>query len=134
MKLEVNGKEFSATPAAGECLRMFLRDLGWFSVKKGCDAGDCGACTVWVDEKPVHSCLYPAFRAEGRHVTTLEGLARDGKLHPVQQAFMDAQAFQCGYCTAGMIMTGAALTEEQKKDLPHALSIPADRCRSGGCG
>jgi len=132
MKLKVNGKEFSASPSPGECLRMFLRDLGWYSVKKGCDAGDCGACTVWVDKKPVHSCLYPAFRADGRDVTTLEGLASDGKLHPMQQAFLDAQAFQCGYCTAGMIMTGAALTGEQKKDLPHALK--GNLCRCTGYG
>jgi CO/xanthine dehydrogenase Mo-binding subunit/aerobic-type carbon monoxide dehydrogenase small subunit (CoxS/CutS family) len=132
MKLKVNGKEFSASPPPGECLRMFLRDLGWFSVKKGCDAGDCGACTVWVDKKPVHSCLYPAFRADGREVTTLEGLASGGKLHPMQQAFLDAQALQCGYCTAGMIMTGAALTDEQKKDLPHALK--GNLCRCTGYG
>ena len=132
MKLAVNGKDFSATPAPGECLRMFLRELGWFSVKKGCDAGDCGACTVWVDKKPVHSCLYPAFRAEGREITTLEGLAQNGKLHPMQQAFLDAQAFQCGYCTAGMIMTSAALTGEQKKDLPHALK--GNLCRCTGYG
>ena len=118
MNLRVNGKSYSATPAAGQCLRTFVRDLGWYGVKKGCDGGDCGACTVWVDEKPVHSCLYPAFRAEGRAVTTIEGLAQpDGTLHPMQQAFLDAQAFQCGYCAAGMIMTGAALTGEQKSDL-----------------
>jgi putative selenate reductase molybdopterin-binding subunit len=128
MRLRVNDKEFSADPAPGECLRVFLRDLGWYGVKKGCDGGDCGACTVWVDKQPVHSCLYPAFRAEGREITTIEGLARDGKLHSMQQAFVDAQAFQCGYCTAGMIMTGAALSDEQKADLPHAMKGNLCRC------
>ena len=108
-------QDFRGEPRPGQCLRTFLRDLGWFGVKKGCDAGDCGACTVWLDGKPVHSCLVPAFRAEGREVTTLEGLACDGNLHPMQQAFLDAQAFQCGFCAAGMIMTSASLSEEQKK-------------------
>ncbi|MGB7015373.1 MAG: molybdopterin cofactor-binding domain-containing protein [Candidatus Cybelea sp.] len=133
MNLRVNGKSYSATPAAGQCLRTFVRDLGWYGVKKGCDGGDCGACTLWVDEKPVHSCLYPAFRAEGRAVTTIEGLAQpDGTLHPMQQAFLDAQAFQCGYCAAGMIMTGAALTGEQKSDLHQSLK--GNLCRCTGYG
>ena len=125
---EVNGHLYAAEPRAGQCLRTFLRDLEVFGVKKGCDAGDCGACTVWIDGKPFHSCLVPAFRAEGRKVTTIEGLATDGEMHPIQKAFHDAQAFQCGFCAAGMIMTTATLSEEQKADLPHALKGNLCRC------
>jgi putative selenate reductase molybdopterin-binding subunit len=128
MNFRINGKSFAAEPRPGQCLRTFLRGLGWFGVKKGCDAGDCGACTVWLDGKPVHSCLVPAFRAEGREVTTLQGLARDGKPHPMQQSFLDAQAFQCGFCAAGMIMTSASLPEGAKADLPFSLKGNLCRC------
>src|SRR5215217_5499400 len=128
MSYQVNGKTFAETPAAGQCLRTFLRDLGWFGVKKGCDAGDCGACTVLVDGKPVHSCLLPAYRAENHAVTTIEGLAPEGGLHPVQEAFLSAQAFQCGFCTAGMCLTTSTFSDEQRADLPHYLKGNLCRC------
>ena len=128
MSYLVNGKTFSEDPRPGQCLRTFLREMGWFGVKKGCDAGDCGACTVWLDGVPVHSCLIPAFRADGHQVTTIEGMAQNGDLHPMQTAFMEAAGFQCGFCTAGMIMTAAALSEEQVKDLPRYLKGNLCRC------
>jgi CO/xanthine dehydrogenase Mo-binding subunit/aerobic-type carbon monoxide dehydrogenase small subunit (CoxS/CutS family) len=124
----VNGRSYSTQARAGQCLRSFLRELGWFGVKKGCDSGDCGACTVMLDDDPVHSCIVPAIRAQGRHVTTIEGLARSGRLHPMQQAFLAAQGFQCGFCTAGMIMTAAALNQAQRRDLAQALKGNLCRC------
>lgn len=128
MTYVVNGKSFDEEPAPGQCLRTFLRSLGHYGVKKGCDAGDCGACTVWLDGDPVHSCITPAYRAEGREVTTIEGIGSPGDLHPMQRQFRDAPGFQCGFCTAGMVMTSAAFTEAQKADLPRALKGNLCRC------
>ena len=128
MSFEINGKSFSQQPRAGQCLRTFLRELGHFGVKKGCDAGDCGACTVLLDNEPVHSCLIPAFRAEGHAVTTIEGFAGGATIHPMQQAFLDAQGFQCGFCTAGMILTCASLNQAQRLDLGAALKGNICRC------
>lgn len=126
--ISVNGKQAQQHPQPGQCLRTYLREQGWHGVKKGCDAGDCGACTVHVDGVPVHSCLYPALRADGREVTTIEGLSDGDRLHPVQQRFLDAQGFQCGFCTAGMVMTVAVLDAEQLADLPRALKGNLCRC------
>jgi putative selenate reductase molybdopterin-binding subunit len=128
MSFLVNGKRHFAHPRTGQCLRTFLRDLGFFGVKKGCDAGDCGACTVLVEGDPVHSCIFPAYRAENRAVTTIEGLGGPSALHPMQRAFLQAQGFQCGFCTPGMIMTAASLNQGQRQDLAWAMKGSLCRC------
>lgn len=128
MSISVNGTTFATTPAPGQCLRTYLRELGHHGVKKGCDSGDCGACTVWLDGKPVHSCLVSAVQAERHEITTIEGMADGDTLHPMQEQFLKAPGFQCGFCTAGMIMTSAGMNDEQRADLPTALRGSLCRC------
>jgi xanthine dehydrogenase YagT iron-sulfur-binding subunit len=99
--------------------------------KKGCDQGTCGACTVWVDGRRVLACLTLATTCEGHEVTTIEGLARDGQLHPMQRAFVERDAFQCGYCTAGQIMSAVKLLEEghARDDAEIAEFMSGNICR-----
>ena len=128
MNLTINGRVMNVPCRPGQCLRTLLREAGVFGVKRGCDCGDCGACTVLVNGQPVHSCVYPALRAENNNVTTIEGLAGPDHLHPVQRRFLEHQGFQCGYCTPGMILTASCLNQAQFADLPEALKGNLCRC------
>jgi nicotinate dehydrogenase subunit A len=108
--LLVNGTEHRVESAHGETLLSILRnDLNLTGTKYGCGEGQCGACTVLINGHPARSCQTSAQAAAGKKITTIEGLTRNGKLHPVQKAFLEEEAFQCGYCTPGMIMSAVAL-------------------------
>ncbi len=131
--LIVNGEKRSVDADAETPLLYVLRDqLDLTGTKYGCGEGQCGACTVLLDGMPRRSCITSTGTAAKKKITTIEGLARDGKLHPVQQAFLDTESFQCGYCTSGMILTAAAFlrvnsnpTEEQ---IRHFMEGNICRC------
>jgi xanthine dehydrogenase iron-sulfur-binding subunit len=110
----VNGKLVTLLVDVRKSLSEVLRENGFTGVKEGCGAGECGACTVLVDDIPVDSCLYLAVRADGRTIRTIEGEARGGTLSAVQQAYLDAGAVQCGFCTPGLIMTTTAFVEKHR--------------------
>jgi carbon-monoxide dehydrogenase small subunit len=132
IELTINGKAYSPDVAAGETLLDLLRRLGFKSVKKACGTGNCGACTVLLDGKPVMSCIMLAPQARGRSVTTVEGLSGDGELHPLQQAFIEFGAPQCGFCTPGMLMAAAGLLAENpdptRQEIREAISGNICRC------
>src|SRR2546423_4767965 len=109
IELEVNGAARRLEIDDDRSLLSVLRDeLDLTGAKYGCGEGQCGACTVLLDDKPVRSCVTPVRTAAGKHIITIEGLEREGQLHPVQQAFIDLGAMQCAYCSSGMIMSGVA--------------------------
>jgi carbon-monoxide dehydrogenase medium subunit len=129
----VNGKNVTVRGANGKLLLHMLRDdLGLTGTKSGCEEGECGACTVWLDGIATLSCLTPAPRAHGACIITVEGLEHEGTLHSVQQAFIDEDAVQCGYCTPGFVMSAAKLLEElpspSREQIATALSGNLCRC------
>jgi xanthine dehydrogenase YagT iron-sulfur-binding subunit len=134
IRLTVNGNQMELTVAPWTTLLDALRDhLDLTGTKKGCDHGQCGACTVLVDGRRINSCLTLAVMKEGAEITTIEGLARDGELHPLQQAFIDHDAFQCGYCTSGQICSAAGLIAEGKARTPNEIRelMSGNICRCG---
>lgn len=116
ISLTVNGRKQELEIDVRESLLEVLRNrLAYTGVKKGCGVGECGACTVLVDGTPVDSCIYLAVWANGKNITTIEGLAKNGQLSKVQQAFIDEGAIQCGFCTPGLVLTTTAMVESGKK-------------------
>jgi carbon-monoxide dehydrogenase small subunit len=128
IQLTVNGEEYEVVVAPNQTLLDVLRDdLYLTGSKEGCGEGACGTCTVLLDGKPVRSCLILAVEVQGREITTIEGLAPMGELHPVQKAFVEYGAIQCGFCSPGMILTAKALLDEN----PHPTEQEARQAISG---
>ena len=123
MQFVINGKLIEAEIDPRTSLLDLLRDhLGLPGTKKGCDQGACGACTVLVDGERILSCLALAVQCDGRSITTIEGLASDGKLHPLQQAFIEHDGFQCGYCTPGQICSAVGMAQEARRGVPSNVT------------
>src|SRR6201984_3772038 len=134
IELEVNGKRYPVDYPADTPLLYVLRDeLDLTGSKYGCGEGQCGACTVLIGGAPRRSCQIPASAAVGKPVVTIEGLEKDGRLHPVQQAFLDAGAFQCAYCTSGMIMSSVGLLQTNPNPSRGEIvqSLQGHICRCG---
>jgi len=131
VKFEVNGKEHSVqAPPMARLLDVLREDLGFFGTKEGCGEGECGACSVMVNGRLVNSCLMPVIQAEGAKVTTVEGLAKDGELHPVQKAFLECGGAQCGICTPGMVLAAVDLL----KRCPNPKALTDQQIREGLAG
>jgi carbon-monoxide dehydrogenase small subunit len=137
IELRVNGRLHRVEVESGDLLVDVLRErLSLTGTKKGCGTGDCGACTVLLDGLPVNSCLVLAVAADGSELITVEGLSSDGQLHPLQRAFVDEGAVQCGYCSPGMLLAAKALLDSRphptEDEIRHALA--GNLCRCTGYG
>ncbi len=135
VKLTVNGKLYELSVLPWETLVEIIRDdLGLTGTKEGCGLGECGACTVIMDGRAVNSCLVLAAEADGKQITTIEGLVDGDKLHPIQQAFVDHGGLQCGFCTPGMIMSAKALLDENPTPSEEEIrkAIAGNLCRCTG--
>jgi len=134
IKITVNGRAFDVEAPAGETLVELLRRLGFKSVKDGCYTGTCGGCTVLMDGRPVASCIMLAAQADGSSITTLEGLADGDELHPVQEAFMEVNAPQCGFCSPGMMLTAVSLLRGNPDPTREEIreAIAGNTCRCSG--
>jgi nicotinate dehydrogenase subunit A len=134
VKLQVNGADREVATEPDTTLLIALRNhLGLKGTRFGCGLGLCGSCTVLVDGAPVHSCDTPLWSVEGKPITTVEGLSRSGRPHPVQQAFVDEQAAQCGYCVSGIVMRAVALLETNSRPSEQEVRAALDDmlCRCG---
>ena len=134
IQVNINGKDRGLRVAPGEYLLDALRREGYKGVKKGCDNGDCGTCTVLLDGKPVLSCMMFAAQAHGRKVMTIEGLGTTDKPHPIQQAFVETGAVQCGFCIPGMVLATKALLDENPDPDETAVrrALDGNLCRCTG--
>jgi carbon-monoxide dehydrogenase small subunit len=135
ISLKVNGELYEIDTYEHKTLLEVLReDLELTGTKQSCDEGNCGACTVLIDGEPASSCLMLAVEAQGKEITTIEGLVTDGELHPLQKAFVESGAIQCGFCTPGMIMSAKALLDENPKPTEEDVkeAIQGNLCRCTG--
>jgi carbon-monoxide dehydrogenase small subunit len=134
IQMTVNGEAYDLSVEPGKTLLDLLReDLGLTGTKRGCDNGECGACTVLLNRQPVNSCLILAVEADGKDILTIEGLAEGAQLHPLQEAFIRDGAVQCGYCSPGMILTAKALLDENPTptEMEIKKAIAGNLCRCG---
>ncbi len=135
IQFTVNGKNVSlAVPSNKRLLDVLREDLGLTGTKEGCDVGECGACTVVMNGKGVHSCLVLAAQADGAEIITVEGLAQNGELHPLQKNFLEYGAVQCGFCIPGMLMSSYALLQENPRPDAEEIkeAIAGNLCRCTG--